>query len=143
MDTIMYHTWPGTPYEKVTKTQENITHKKVKGSGLFPAHDHKAARKRHSSITKTNTKYKLQQELRQRRNIRPLAKIYIPIKFYEDIPNSYRVMGRTRTFAKRWGKIKGYNLKSKYEGTIVFAHNTLSWPSTHSYKISLWYPKRL
>ena len=27
IDTIKYHTWPGTPYGKVTKTWENTTHK--------------------------------------------------------------------------------------------------------------------
>ena len=27
IDTIEYHTWHRTPYGKVTKTQENITHK--------------------------------------------------------------------------------------------------------------------
>ena len=28
-DTIKYHIWPSTPYAKVTKTQENITHKRA------------------------------------------------------------------------------------------------------------------
>ena len=31
---IKYHTWPETPYGKVTKTQENITHKRAKRSAL-------------------------------------------------------------------------------------------------------------
>ena len=30
-----YHTWPGTPYGRVTLTQENITHKKAKRSVFY------------------------------------------------------------------------------------------------------------
>ena len=32
--TIKYHPWPRTPYEKVTKTKENITYKRAKRSAL-------------------------------------------------------------------------------------------------------------
>ena len=48
---------PGTPYGKVTKTQENITLKSQEVSP-FPAGDHKATRNRQDSTTKTNLKRK-------------------------------------------------------------------------------------
>ena len=45
-------------YGKVTKTQENIKHKRAQKSALSPAGDHKAARNRPDSIIKTNEKHK-------------------------------------------------------------------------------------
>ena len=34
INTIKYHTWPGTAHGKVTKTQENITDKRAKRLAL-------------------------------------------------------------------------------------------------------------
>ena len=34
IDTIKFHTWPSTPYGKMTKTQENSTYKRAKRSNL-------------------------------------------------------------------------------------------------------------
>ena len=51
MDIIKYHTWPRTPYGKVTKTQENVTE-----NSPFPAGDRKAARNRQDSMTDTHKK---------------------------------------------------------------------------------------
>ena len=41
----------------MTNSQENITHISAKGSALFLAGDHKAARNRQDRIIKTNVKH--------------------------------------------------------------------------------------
>ena len=45
------------------------------------------------------------------------------IKFYEDILNGYRVMGRTRFFLEKISK--EHNLETKKGGTILLARHTL------------------
>ena len=52
-ESIQSSTTPETPYEKVTKTQGNIKHKKAKRSALSQQDwYHKAATNRHGSIIK-------------------------------------------------------------------------------------------
>ena len=57
IDTIKYHTWPATPYRKVAKTRKHNTQESQEVSP-YPAGDHKAARNRQDSKTKTNMKNK-------------------------------------------------------------------------------------
>ena len=38
---------------------------------------------------------------------------------------------------------KGHNSETKKEGTIILLHSTLTWPKSHSYKISWRYAKQL
>ena len=52
----MYNTWTRTPYEKVTKTQENITYKRAKRSAV--SQQVTAMLQETDSIAKTNTKHK-------------------------------------------------------------------------------------
>ena len=60
--------------------------------------------------------------------------IYITIKFHEDIPNSYQVMGGTGiVLGKKISKV--HNLETIQWKTFFLAHDTFSLPNTHSYKI--------
>ena len=63
-----------------------------------------------------------------------LGLIYIPIKFHEDIPNGYRVIGRTIIFREKILS-KRHNSETKMERTIILACDA-SWPNTHPYKIA-------
>ena len=53
---MKYQTLPETQYEKVSKTQENITHTREPKSQISPAGDHWAARIKQDRRIKTITK---------------------------------------------------------------------------------------
>ena len=63
IDTIKYHTWPTTPYWKVTKAQWNITYKRAKRPP-FPSRWPQCCKKQTSQKEKTNTKINPQKKHR-------------------------------------------------------------------------------